>query len=125
MQQKKRLVKHLFLGRTLKSPLPLRNDEIVNTKDIAATEELEVETVSTLQEPTFFDDNNIGSVEVDETNYINDIELPEPAYKPIQEENTVSDDHIEPEFDNFTPELSGQPSPEIMARLHAAVQETT
>ena len=109
--------------RTLKSPLPLRNDEIVTTKDISALEELEVETVSTLQEPTFFDDNNIGSIEIDETNYINDIELPEPAYKPIQEENTVSDDHIETEFDNFTPELSGQPSPEIMARLHAAVQK--
>jgi len=51
--------------RTLKSPLPLRNDEIVTTKDISALEELEVETVSTLQEPTFFDDNNIGSIEID------------------------------------------------------------
>ena len=53
--------------RTLKSPLPLRNDEIVTTKDISALEELEVEAVSTLQEPTFFDDNNIGSIEIDET----------------------------------------------------------
>ena len=49
--------------------------------------------------------------------------LPEPAYQPFREDDFEVSTHAEPEFTNISSEVSGQPSPEIMARLHAAVQK--
>lgn len=116
--------------RTLKSPLPLRNDEVVAEKETpiinlsTASAEPELETVSDTQEPTLFDDDNddIKSNIFEEDNSIN-TELPKPAYQPLREDDFEVSTHIEPEFTNISSEVSGQPSPEIMARLHAAVQK--
>ena len=117
--------------RTLKSPLPLRNDDVVAEKETpnidlnTAVAELEIETVSSIQEPTLFDDNNddgMKSNTLEDDSSIN-TELPEPAYQPFREDDFEVSTHGEPEFTNISSEVSGQPSPEIMARLHAAVQK--
>ena len=108
--------------RTLKSPLPLRNDEIVIEETSSNIDNVEIEKNLALEEPSLFDNNDIAPKEVVETVQKDNDELPEPAYQPMLEEVAVTN-NVEPEFDDFATDVSGQPSPEIMARLHAAVQK--
>ena len=108
--------------RTLKSPLPLRNDEITIEETSSNIDNLEIEKNLALEEPSLFDNNDIAPKEAVETVQKDNDELPEPAYQPMLEEVAVTN-NVEPEFDDFATDVSGQPSPEIMARLHAAVQK--
>ena len=108
--------------RTLKSPLPLRNDEISIEETSSNIDNVEIEKNLALEEPSLFDNNDIALKEVAETVQKDNDELPEPAYQPMLEEVAVTN-NVEPEFDDFATDVSGQPSPEIMARLHAAVQK--
>jgi len=108
--------------RTLKSPLPLRNDEIAIEETSSNIDNVEIEKNLALEEPSLFDNNDIAPKVVVETVQKDNDELPEPAYQPMLEEVAVTN-NVEPEFDDFATDLSGQPSPEIMARLHAAVQK--
>ena len=108
--------------RTLKSPLPLRNDEIAIEETSSNIDNVEIEKNLALEEPSLFDNNDIAPKEVVETIQKDNDELPEPAYQPMLEEVAVTN-NVEPEFDDFATDVSGQPSPEIMARLHAAVQK--
>ena len=108
--------------RTLKSPLPLRNDEITIEETSSNIDNVEFEKNLALEEPSLFDNNDIAPKELVETVQKDNDELPEPAYQPMLEEVAVTN-NVEPEFDDFATDVSGQPSPEIMARLHAAVQK--
>ena len=110
--------------RTLKSPLPMRTDGNTHLQEVAVAEKnserstvSELEVSSEILEPTLFEEQEY----VEQKRFHDD--LPEPAYQASIEPSLEAVDEFEPSYENFSTELSSQPSNETMARLHAAVQK--